>query len=57
MINIKIIIEEIIILHFTPCLSKKGPILCPNLYVRYATKKNLNPLVMAHIKTKDIRLK
>ena len=43
--------------HFVPCLSKKGPIFSPNLYVKYATKKNLRPLVIMHIKIKDIKLK
>ena len=47
----------IIILHFAPCLSKNGPIFSPNLKVKYATIKNLKPLVIIHIKTKDIKLK
>ena len=54
---IKIIIAAIIILHFVPCLSKRGPIFCPNLYVKYATKKNLKPLVKIHMKIKNIKLK
>ncbi len=44
-------------LHFVPFLSKSGPIFSPNLYVKYATKKNLKPLVTMHIKIKDIKLK
>ena len=45
------------ILHLAPCLSKRGPIFSPNLYVKYATKKNLEPLVIMHTKIKDIKLK
>ena len=47
----------IIIDHFVPCLSKNGPNFSPNLYVRKATKKNLDPLVTIQIIIKKIILK
>ena len=35
--------------HLVPFFSNRGPIFCPYLYVKYATKKNRNPLVMVHM--------
>ena len=43
--------------HLVPFFSKKGPNFSPNLYVKKATKKNLEPLVKIQIKIKKIKLK
>ena len=52
-----IIINDIMIAHFVPSFSKRGPIFSPYLYVKYATKKNLEPLVTKQIIKKDNILK
>ena len=51
-INIPIIVN-----HFDPCLSINSLNRYPNLYERYDTKKNLNPLEIKLIKTKIRKLK
>ena len=43
--------------HLVPCFSRNGPNFSPNLYVKKATKKNLDPLVKTQITIKKIRLK
>ena len=43
--------------HLVPFFSKKGPNFSPNLYVKKATKKNLEPLVKIQINIKKIKLK
>ena len=42
--------------HFDPCLSINSLNKSPNLYEKYDTKKNLNPLEIKLIKTKTKKL-
>ena len=43
--------------HLVPCFSRNGPNFSPNLYVKKATKKNLDPLVKMQITIKKNKLK
>ena len=47
----------IIIVHFPASFSKNGPMVCPYLLTKNASKKNLRPLAITQVKIKNRMLK